>query len=60
MQVGKGLDNEIVAIVLHRRAGILLRQHWVYAGDVSVLGDEIAVLRGLQPAQRRGGDDAAL
>ena len=60
MQVGKGLDNEIVTIVLHRRAGILLWQHRVYAGDVSVLSDEIAVLRGLQPAQHRGGDDAAL
>ena len=60
MQVRKGLDDQAVSIVLHRRPGILLRQHRIHPGDDAVFSDEITVFRHIQPAADRRGNDIAL
>jgi ABC-type Na+ transport system ATPase subunit NatA len=50
VQVRKGLDDQAVFIVLHRRFGILLRQHRIHPGNDAVFGDEITVFHHIQAA----------
>ena len=57
VQVRKGLDDQAVSIVLHRRSGILLRQHRIHPGNDAVFSDEITVFRHIQPAADRRGND---
>ena len=57
MQVRKGLDDQAVSIVLHRRFGILLWQHWIHPGNDAVFSDEITVFRHIQPTAGRREND---
>ena len=60
VEIRQGLEDQGAAPVLHRCAGVLLRQDREDAGDDAVLCHQIALLHSLQPAQGRGGDDGAL
>ena len=57
MQVRKGLDDQIVPVILHGGPGVLLRQHRIHAGNDAVFSDEITVFRHIQPTAGRRGND---
>ena len=60
VQVREGLEHQVVPPVLHRGAGVSLRQGGEDALNDAVFSHKVPVRRGVQPPQGGGGDDGPL